>query len=184
ALESAAELDEYTYLVAGCVGEFWTEVGFLELGDRYAVRPVGEMLELGKRYGQALQLINILRDLPEDLEAGRCYLPLDEIGSTEAAAPVLMAESEKWLARCREHFDCGAEYVAAVKNRRMRLAAGLPLLIGARTLPLLAAADWRELSNGVKISRSEVKSVMWRALLANRSRRAMARHCAEALADS
>src|SRR4030095_12736976 len=28
ALSTAAELDEYTYLVAGCVGEFWTRVGF------------------------------------------------------------------------------------------------------------------------------------------------------------
>lgn len=183
ALETAADLDEYTYLVAGCVGEFWTEIGFLELGDRYALRPPGEMLELGRRYGQALQLLNILRDLPEDLRGGRCYLPLEEIGSADAAPPVLMAVSEKWLDRCRGHFDCGAEYVAAVANRRMRLAAALPLLIGARTLPLLEGADWQRLSAGVKISRREVKSLVGWALLANRSRRSMARHCKLALAN-
>ena len=181
ALATAAELEEYTYLVAGCVGEFWTEVGFQELGDRYATKPEGEMLELGKRYGQALQLINILRDLPADREGGRCYLPLEEIGAAEAQPAVLMAVSRKWLARCREHFDCGAEYVASVKNRRMRLAAALPLLIGAETLPLMEAADWSELSAGVKISRKEVKAVMVRALWANRSRRKMAQHCRRAL---
>lgn len=181
AVKTAAELDEYTYLVAGCVGEFWTEVGFMELGDHYAVRPIEEMLVLGRRYGQALQLINILRDLPADLRAGRCYLPQEEIGSAEAAPPVLMAVSEKWLERCRGHFDCGAEYVAAVRNSRMRLAAALPLLIGARTLPLLATAGWEQLSAGVKISRQEVKSVMWRAVLANRSRRVMATHSRRSL---
>ena len=30
-LRNAAELDEYTYLVAGCVGEFWTRLGFRHL---------------------------------------------------------------------------------------------------------------------------------------------------------
>ena len=170
--------------MAGCVGEFWTEVGFMELGDRYAVRPIEEMLVLGRRYGQGLQLINILRDLPADLGAGRCYLPLEEIGSAQAAPPVLIAVSEKWLERCRGHFDCGVEYVAAVKNARMRLAAALPLLIGARALPLMAAAGWEQLAAGVKISRQEVKSVMWRAILANRSRRAMAAHCRRSLAQA
>jgi farnesyl-diphosphate farnesyltransferase len=183
ALATAGELEEYTYLVAGSVGEFWTEVGFLELGERYATLPMGEMLELGKRYGQALQLINILRDLPADREGGRSYLPLEEIGSVEAEPAVLMAVSEKWLMRCREHFDCGAKYVAAVKNRRMRLAAALPLLIGAKTLPLVEAADWGTLSAGVKVSRKEVKSVMLRALLANLTRSGMARHCRRALGN-
>ena len=82
---------------------------------------------------------------------------------------------EKWLERCREHFECGAEYVAAVKNRRMRLAAALPLLIGAKALPMMQAADWETLSAGVKVSRKVVKRVMLRAVLANLTRGGMAR---------
>ncbi|MFT4549616.1 MAG: farnesyl-diphosphate farnesyltransferase [Verrucomicrobiales bacterium] len=183
ALETAGELEEYTYLVAGSVGEFWTEVGFMELGEQYATKPIGEMLELGKRYGQALQLINILRDLPADRKGGRCYLPLEEIGAADAEPAVLMAVSEKWLKRCREHFDCGAAYVGSVKNRRMRLAAALPLLIGAKTLQLMEAADWEGLSAGIKVTRKEVKSVMLRALIANLTCRGMARHCRRELAD-
>ena len=35
----------------------------------------GEMLKLGIRFGKALQLINILRDIPSDLSIGRCYIP-------------------------------------------------------------------------------------------------------------
>ena len=33
----------------------------------------------GSRYGQGLQLINILRDAGTDLRHGRCYLPADEL---------------------------------------------------------------------------------------------------------
>ena len=31
--------------------------------------------EMGIRFGKALQLTNILRDIPRDLKIGRCYLP-------------------------------------------------------------------------------------------------------------
>src|SRR4030095_2674945 len=61
ALSTAADLEEYTYLVAGCVGEFWTRLCFRHV-RRFANRSEDEMLALGKRYGMALQLINVLRD--------------------------------------------------------------------------------------------------------------------------
>ena len=37
------------------------------------------MGEIGVRFGKALQLTNVLRDVPKDLRIGRCYLPLDEL---------------------------------------------------------------------------------------------------------
>jgi len=61
ALQTAADLDEYTYLVAGCVGEFWTRLCFRHLRDFASSIPDG-MLALGRRYGMGLQLINVLRD--------------------------------------------------------------------------------------------------------------------------
>src|SRR5947207_7447468 len=60
ALRTAADLDEYTYLVAGCVGEFWTRLCFRHV-RKFATLNEDEMLTLGKAYGVALQLINILR---------------------------------------------------------------------------------------------------------------------------
>ena len=39
----------------------------------------------GVRFGKALQMTNILRDIPEDLRFGRCYIPrprLDAVGLT------------------------------------------------------------------------------------------------------
>ena len=74
ALSTAADLDEYTYLVAGCVGEFWTRLCFRHV-RQFSSRTEDEMLALGRRYGMALQLINVLRDAGSDLRAGRCYFP-------------------------------------------------------------------------------------------------------------
>src|SRR5262249_17764104 len=52
ALGTAADLDEYTYLVAGCVGEFWTRLCFRHVRN-FASRTEDEMLALGRRYGMA-----------------------------------------------------------------------------------------------------------------------------------
>src|SRR5215470_9865152 len=78
ALETRAELDRYTYLVAGCVGEFWTEV---HVAHRPRLRhwDLETMAALGIRFGKALQLTNVLRDLPRDLRQGRCYLPSHDL---------------------------------------------------------------------------------------------------------
>jgi farnesyl-diphosphate farnesyltransferase len=80
ALRTDEELDDYTYRVAGCVGKFWTamcvEHQFADLeilGESVLTSPHFE--QLGIRFGKGLQLVNILRDVPEDLRKGRCYLP-------------------------------------------------------------------------------------------------------------
>jgi len=75
ALETAAELDDYTYRVAGCVGEFWTKICRAHLFPK-AKLDDEQFIGDGIRFGKGLQLVNILRDLPADLKAGRCYLPL------------------------------------------------------------------------------------------------------------
>ncbi|MDP9099316.1 MAG: squalene/phytoene synthase family protein, partial [Verrucomicrobiota bacterium] len=74
ALADAAELDEYTYLVAGCVGDFWTGLCFAHVKN-FSERSESGLRELGVRYGQGLQLVNILRDAGDDLRHGRCYFP-------------------------------------------------------------------------------------------------------------
>ena len=63
ALGTAAELEDYTYLVAGCVGEFWTRVCFHHM-PRYSNIAESELSGLGRSFGKGLQLVNILRDVP------------------------------------------------------------------------------------------------------------------------
>ncbi|HYI03120.1 phytoene/squalene synthase family protein [Hyalangium sp.] len=64
------ELDLYCYRVAGVVGLMLTPV--LGCSD---VRAASHAADLGR----AMQLTNILRDVREDLERGRVYLPADEL---------------------------------------------------------------------------------------------------------
>src|SRR5205814_5398409 len=80
ALDTLEELDRYTYLVAGCVGEFWTD---LHLAHRPRLRgwEPSVMRATGVRFGKALQMTNVLRDVPADLAHGRCYLPARELAT-------------------------------------------------------------------------------------------------------
>ena len=71
ALNTEEELDEYTYLVAGCVGEFWTKICINHLFT-FQQKDEQAIINNGIKYGKGLQLINILRDLARDLRTGRC----------------------------------------------------------------------------------------------------------------
>ena len=159
ALATAAELDEYTYLVAGAVGEFWTEISMDNLPG-YTKRRREEMCALGIRYGKGLQLVNILRDVAKDLRNGRCYLPMEELGEEGICPAAILRVSEKWQGVCAEHLACGQEYVEALGNRRARFATELPLVLAVKTNVRVRAADWDALEAGVKVTRKEVKRAM------------------------
>ena len=162
-LATDAELEQYAYDVAGCVGVFWTDLGFGGFGDAYADRPRDEMKRLGEDYGKGLQLLNILRDLPEDLAAGRCYLP--GVDPATAGVEIWTGEAARWRGRCRELLESAPDYIEALAGRRMRFATALPVLIGGETLRRLDGATWDALESGVKVPRAEVKSLMLKAAL-------------------
>ncbi|MFV1996264.1 MAG: squalene/phytoene synthase family protein, partial [Verrucomicrobiales bacterium] len=52
ALSTAGELEEYTYLVAGSVGSFWTEVCVDELGENVFAEDRETMIARGVAYGK------------------------------------------------------------------------------------------------------------------------------------
>jgi farnesyl-diphosphate farnesyltransferase len=181
ALETAGDLNRYTYLVAGCVGEFWTDVCFRHL-PKFSDRSREEMLSLGRSYGQGLQLVNILRDAGNDLRAGRCYLPAEELRSLGMNPPDLRANPERaepvvrvWRERAALGMTAGLEYACAIRSWRVRFATVLPALIGARTLALLRTAGPRAFTEKIKISRTELRQILWqttRTLAAPRALRA------------
>lgn len=88
------DLITYCYGVASTVGLMSMHIiGFeSDAAVRYAIK-----------LGVALQLTNILRDVAEDFERGRCYLPQDELadfGITEEAIASGVVD-EKWRAFMR-----------------------------------------------------------------------------------
>ena len=179
ALGTAADLDAYTYLVAGCVGEFWTQLCFRHV-RQFANRSEDEMLALGKSYGMALQLINVLRDAGSDLRAGRCYFPEHELSAVHLSPSEILSEPERfqpiyraWLEKAKAGLALGMEYSRAIKNRRVRGATVLPALIGARTLSLLEASGPAALQRTVKVPRAEVRTMILSLALTIVSRRKM-----------
>jgi len=179
ALSTAADLDEYTYLVAGCVGEFWTRVCFRHVRN-FANLSEDQMLVLGKRYGMALQLINVLRDAGSDLRAGRCYFPEYELSAAHLIASQILSEPERfqpiyrtWLDKAKRGLECGIQYSRAIENRRVRAATVLPALIGARTLAVLDEAGPMVLQRTVKIPRGEVRKMILSLAITFASRRAI-----------
>ena len=177
ALSTAADLDEYTYLVAGSVGEFWTRLCFRHI-RQFASRTEDEMLALGKHYGMALQLINVLRDAGSDLQTGRCYFPEYDLNAAHLTPSQILSEPERfqpiyrtWLEKAKTGLRSGMEYSRAIKNRRVRAATVLPALIGARTLALLTATGPAALHRILKIPRAEVRAMILSLGLTLASRR-------------
>jgi farnesyl-diphosphate farnesyltransferase len=166
ALGNAEELREYTYLVAGCVGEFWTRVCFRKV-QSFTARDEADMLELGRNYGRGLQLVNILRDAGSDLRAGRCYFPEDELRAANLSAsdllngpPDFLPIYLRWVVEARAGLDAGLEYSIAINPPRVRVATVLPAMIGVRTLSLIEESGLEALRTRVKVPRSEVRGMI------------------------
>lgn len=163
ALKDEAALDDYTWRVAGCVGAFWTKLGYLTLGERFSAAQENHLIECGITYGKGLQLVNILRDLPTDLAHGRCYLPVADPHDTA----VLMKTHRLWVERTLEQVGAGFSYAETLSSRRLRAATVLPALIARETLERLLVADWVTLQKRVKVPRSRVYLALLRALMGN-----------------
>ncbi|PKB63543.1 MAG: hypothetical protein BZY80_07095 [SAR202 cluster bacterium Io17-Chloro-G2] len=192
AVENDQALDGYTYQVAGCVGRFWTDMLTYHFGDhagRLGDWDPERMSALGVRFGKALQMTNILGDVPKDLRMGRCYLPLDQLARVGVAPdqlldqmfdpqagpkarPVLVAGIETALG----HYSAAEEYILAIprRRRRLRLAALWPVLIGLGTLALLARNQrWLDPGSPSRVTRRWVYTMMALSFLAVSSNRAL-----------
>jgi farnesyl-diphosphate farnesyltransferase len=161
-LSNEAELEDYAWRVAGCVGEFWTRLGFLTMGDGFSKAPQESLIARGVAYGRGLQLVNILRDMPADLTAGRCYLPLTDPGDTGK----LHVARACWLDRAQRWIDEGFAYSACLVSRRLRAASVLPAMIARETLTLLQAAGAEAMQTRIKVPRRRVYLALLRAMIA------------------
>jgi farnesyl-diphosphate farnesyltransferase len=184
ALEALDDLEHYTYLVAGCVGEFWTDL-HLAHRPRLAGWDAAAMRARGVRFGKALQMTNVLRDVPSDLGQGRCYLPERELRALGLAPgdlldPAGAARARPLLHRllgiALAHYDVAWRYTLAIPRRewRMRLACAWPLLIGQATLEAIAAHPNPLASAPVKVTRADVRMILAASAVTIWSNRALA----------
>jgi farnesyl-diphosphate farnesyltransferase len=185
ALQTDAELDDYTYRVAGCVGEFWTHVCREASRPRGVGHAVAEpwrspdddlLFQNAIRFGKGLQLVNILRDIPADLKNGRCYIPVELLSPVGLAPAALLNPASidqfrpvynQLLQRAEDHLQAGWTYTNTLPFTwpRVRLACAWPILIGLRTIAYLRHQNPLDARNRVKASRREVKSLVLRSLV-------------------
>ncbi len=139
-LHSIRELKDYCYIVAGIVGEMLSELFLL---DRPGLSGIAAFLrERAATFGEALQLVNILKDSAVDAEEGRRYLP----------AEVPKAEV---FALARRDLGVAGEYILALQ--KAQAPRGLVEFTALPVRLAWAALERVEKSGpGSKVSRPEV----------------------------
>jgi farnesyl-diphosphate farnesyltransferase len=171
ALKTLDALDRYTYYVAGCVGEFWTD---LMCAHREALSSwkVREMSEVGVRFGKGLQFTNIVKDIAHDLQKGRCYVPSPMLAEDGLTARDLLDQQNrtrfqpvlrKLVRMAVEHLDQGWLYTMSIPRyeTRLRLSCMWPILSAGESLKLVMhSPDLLNPAVKVKIPRSKVYQIM------------------------
>jgi farnesyl-diphosphate farnesyltransferase len=145
-LASLRELRDYCYVVAGIVGEMLTELFLLEAET---LAPFASRLRRRSRYfGEALQLVNILKDANSDATEGRVYLP----GGVDRARVFALA---------RRDLDVAAAYVGTLQLAGAPdgfvAFTGSPAVLARASLDRIASTG-----PGAKITRAEVGALMER----------------------
>jgi farnesyl-diphosphate farnesyltransferase len=143
-LDNVEDLRRYCYTVAGIVGEMLTELFLL---DRLELEPISSDLRHdAARFGEALQLVNILKDVAGDLEEGRSFLPAD-------------ADPAELFRLARRDLEAAGRY-----SLRIHEAGGARGIVEFTLMPVLLA--WATLDRveeqgpGAKLTRPEVREIL------------------------
>ncbi len=154
-------LDLYCDRVASAVGRLSVRV--FGLGDE-------DGLALAHHLGRALQLTNILRDIDEDAEIGRLYLPREALqraaidGSDPqavAANPNLGVACAYVVERARNHFK-EADAIMARNPRRLVKAPRLMEKAYRKILDGMVARGWARPRTRVRVSKPHLIGVALR----------------------
>ncbi len=149
-----ATLDLYCARVASAVGHLSVHI----FGD-----PSAAAHAVADALGRALQLTNILRDLDEDAQRGRLYLPremLDRHGIREAAPsevlrhPALPSVCRDLAAIAERHFAEADRAMADCSRRAMRPASVMGAFYRAM-LDALLRSGWRDPTRRISLSKAQ-----------------------------
>ena len=144
-LKDLADLRHYCYIVAGLVGEMLTE---LFLADSPNLARAADLRARSRQFGEALQLVNILKDASFDATEGRSYLP-----------PSLDRETVFGVARA--DLQASREYIDILQQDGA--PEGVVAFNAVQVLLAFAALDRVEKKGpGAKISRFQVMQLIRR----------------------
>lgn len=177
-LNTMADMDDYCYYVAGCVGEMLAKL-FCHYSDEINLHK-DELLELSVSFGQGLQMTNILKDIWDDAKRDVCWLPQDIFTETGFDLKNLTAETND------ENFHKGLKHLVSIAHQHLQNALAYTQLLpshetGIRNFCLWALGmsvltlkninnnlDFND-SNQVKITRKDVKKTIMVSKVSARS---------------
>ena len=154
-----SELYDYSYKVASVVGLMTSRV--FGYSDNTA-------LEYAVDLGIAMQLTNILRDIGEDLERDRIYLPQDELAMFEISEEELFAgdNSQKFkefmnfqINRAREYYD-KADIGIKMLNKDSRLPVYLARYNYSRILDKIEENDFSVFNQRAYLNKVEKFAIL------------------------
>ena len=179
-LDTEAELHDYCFVVAGCVGVMLTQ---LHARRAPAKEPEtdAELIQLAPAVGEALQLTNILLDWPRDVRRGRCYVPAAWLAEYQLSPHELVdpsrvgarAAARRLEALARAALGEVPEYLERIPARHWRYRMfclwpalwALASLREARRDPVFPFGETRP-----RLTRPEVKRIATRAMIGGHTR--------------
>jgi farnesyl-diphosphate farnesyltransferase len=171
-IASVTEFHEYCYFVAGTVGHLLTDL-WHQHSSAIDDRVYNRLLEDCEPFGEALQSVNILKDIAWDAEhENSVYVPSDLLashGSTHAhileadRRPANLAALEPLFQIARDDIERSLRYIESLPLMavRIRLFCVLPVLFAVATMREIEKSEAMLVPGGaVKISRTEVKALI------------------------
>lgn len=171
-IQTLEEYREYCYYVAGTVGYMLTDLWY-EHSSSIGERRYEILRERCRAFAEALQTVNILKDVAEDVEKeNSIYIPEELLraqGSAQSTilSPELINSNRAALGQLIQmawhDLEEARNYLLLIPRRAVsiRLFCILPLLLAYATLRDLVQSTAMLRSGGsVKISRREVKSLL------------------------
>ncbi|GAC1650156.1 MAG: phytoene/squalene synthase family protein [Gemmatimonadaceae bacterium] len=171
-IETLAEYREYCYYVAGTVGHLLTDL-WQDYSPHISARVQQRLRARCARFGEALQTVNILKDIAWDaLHENSIYIPQQSLRAQGSGHDTLLSPDHagrnraaiaEFISLAAADLDAAVEYTLAIPRRALsiRLFCMLPLLFAAATLRNLSASQaMLEAGGVVKISRREVRLLM------------------------
>ena len=171
-ISSIAEFHAYCYYVAGTVGHLLTELWHHHssaIDARIHVR----LLEDCEAFGEALQTVNILKDIPWDVERENAiYIPSDLLAAAGSEQSALLHDDRRSANRvaiaplvrlANDDLERALRYIEnlPLSALRVRLFCALPTLFAVATMREIERTDAMLTAGGaVKISRAEVKALI------------------------
>ena len=169
AFQKHKQLTQYCRFMGGKPGFFWSQL----ITYAYNIKTdANTFYALGEKIGDALQIVNILRDLPKDLSFGRCYFPEEELARFNLTPTDLtrMKNSPRfepiklwWIEWGKKNLSSATAYFASIPKTAfaVRAAIAWPILWTADNyLKLSEHTEILNIHKRVKISRKVIYFTM------------------------